>query len=77
MASSSERGRLELPCHVWAALPGETSWTAGLLVRWAAGDGGAWWGEVALVGASGAAGLQMVAAERLRPAHTTPPVWLP
>lgn len=65
---------VELPCHVWVRLPGASGWIPGLLVRWEAGDEGTWWGEVAIVGESGAAGLQMVSAAGLLPAATSTPL---
>lgn len=70
-------GRVGLPCHVWAwvdTLAGEWRWVPGLLVRWEADGTGSWWGEVALVGESGAAGLLMVGADRLRPVQAAPPL---
>lgn len=53
---------------------GAGSWSPGLLVRWEAGENGTWWGDVALVGESGQAGLQLVVADRLRPAQSAPPM---
>lgn len=76
-AARAQGVRAELPCHVWAwvdTLAGEWRWVPGLLVRWQPEGAGSWWGEVALVGESGAAGLLMVAANRLRPVQAAPPL---
>lgn len=72
--ASGHGARVELPAHVWAWPPGATAWEAGLLVRWEPDGSGGWLGEVALLGQSGAAGLLLVAADRLRPVQAARPL---